>query len=92
MGHKKTCLKLTAKAPENKLLEKEVNYWKPSFLGAMLVLGSASSQCQVKNNVNESLSPSKLCDSTIISGMNSDKVGWLPVISRMKCLHLFGVK
>ena len=47
----------------------------------MLVLGSASSQCQVRNNVNESLSPSKLSYSTMISGMNSDKVGWLPDIS-----------
>ena len=38
-------LKLTANAPENRgPLEKDIPYWKPSFLGAMLVLGRVAPQ------------------------------------------------
>ena len=33
----KNSLKLTANAPENRPLEKEDSYWKPSFLGAFAV-------------------------------------------------------
>ena len=35
-------LKLTAKAPENKPLEKEIPIGNHNFLGAMLVLGSVA--------------------------------------------------
>ena len=73
MGHKKTCLKLAAKAPGNKIPGK----------GAQL-FGGANCQfwgAQVVNVKSKIMGPSKLSDSTIISGMNSDKVGWLPVIS-----------
>ncbi len=31
-------------APENRPLEKDNSYWKPPFLGAMLVLGSVFHQ------------------------------------------------